>query len=587
MTAPGIVLVHGYSGRPEDLAPVRRLLAEQYGEYAIRIVRLPGHADGNIPAFDAVLFGQLIDDTVLGFRKENRRIVLLGHSTGGTLLLDHLQRTKKAPELLILAGTPALIQGSDLDRWERHRGNRPEIPLPSVARMVSCVNRLGNAPVEMIFPVLILQGGADPLVRPSQVKVWRNDRFPGAVRCVVIPGAGHDLFSGPGSQTALDCVRRALGDLESKAGLAERTAAGQLQAVDGDVAAFLSVRPHSTGHLVSSPASSRALGHPVRLEPVVETDPIQLNIEITSRCNLACRHCARSLHRSRPGKDMDAALFESLLDLLPNTFKVVLVGLGEPTLHPGLVDFVALAAQRGHRVGLVTNAMSLEKSLSRRLVSAGLGGLTVSLDSAEADLAAQARPGSDIGVIIANIKDFVQVAGGKFPTAVFTAVSAQTVHRLPSLAATVADLGIKAWMLTDLNFQWNQSESLWWNWTREHRQSIGRAVRLAFSHALPVLSVRGIEEVGLARRYGDFLITAPADLGRRSKTRKWCLSPWQTLPVDVEGNVTICDCRPHVSLGNLMDTSFAGIWNGDAMQSHRRAMCSEAPPADCLACPRF
>jgi len=91
----------------------------------------------------------------------------------------------------------------------------------------------------------------------------------------------------------------------------------------------------------------------------------------------------------------------------------------------------------------------------------------------------------------------------------------------------------------------------------------------------------------LTRRYADFLLTAPASLQSRSKSHRWCLSPWQTLPVDVDGNVTICDCRPQAMLGNLLEEPFTGIWNGTAMQTHRRLMRSQTPPADCLACPRY
>jgi MoaA/NifB/PqqE/SkfB family radical SAM enzyme len=356
--------------------------------------------------------------------------------------------------------------------------------------------------------------------------------------------------------------------------------------MDRDVEGFLSVRPQSARHLVRSPAAARALKNPVHLPPAAETDPIQLNVEITSRCNLSCGHCARS-RLKRPGKDMDRDAFCCLLDLMPNTLRVTLVGLGEPTLHPQVVDFVAIAARRGHRVGLVTNAMALDRTLSRQLIAAGVGSLAFSLDSVNADLLARVRPGSDLDRIVGNIEGFVQAAGGKIPTSVFTAVSRQTVGHLPELAGGVAGLGVDAWMLSDLNFQWNRSETLRDSWTPAHEETVGNAVKRAFSNSLPAVSVRGIEELGLATRYRDFLITSPRMLGRRSRAHRWCLSPWQTLPVNVDGSATVCDCRPRALLGNLFEHSFSDIWNGAPMQSHRRRMHSAAPPADCLACPRF
>lgn len=588
MQTSGIVLIHGYSGRPEELAPLKRLLGAQFGQDAVRTVNLPGHAEGAVPAFDAMRFGNAVDDAVRSFRKENRIIILLGHSTGGTLALDHLHRTGTVPALLILAGTPAAIDGRDLQRWEQRKGNTADVSLLNVARMVSCVNHVGATPIVTRFPVLLLYGASDQLVPPLHAETWQRDRFPGPVRCVVIPAAGHDLFTGPGSGVSLDCVCRAVTDAgASPASAAQQASVAALKAMDAGVAGFLDARPQSARHILNAPGALRALNQPFGFEPVVKTDPIQLNIEITSRCNLSCGHCARSHLPGRPGKDMPRETFQTVLDLMPNTYKVVLVGLGEPTLHPQLADFVSLAARRGHRAHLVTNALSLDGALSRRLVAAGLCGLTFSLDSVDPDLASRVRPGSDVGRIIGNIRAFMASAGGKIPTAVFTAVSVRTVPHLPALAAAVAALGVNAWVLTDLNFQWNQSERLWHNWTGEHREAIGNAIKVAFSHALPVLSVRGIEELGLAQRYGDFVLTAPGGLPQRSTMHRWCLSPWQTLPVDVDGNATVCDCRPHDTIGNVLEKSFTDIWNAAVMQAHRRRMRADSPPAQCLICPRF
>ena len=582
----GIVLIHGYSGRAEDLSQISLKLGEVYGNGVVCTVRLPGHKDDDQLVFDADAFGQAIDSAIHRFHKFGRQVVIIGHSTGGILAVDHLQRMQTDPALLILSGTPASIQGSDLNRWEQHRSKCREISLSNVARMVSFVNRVADRPISGNFPVLVLQGGVDPLVLPANVRMWCKGRFNGQVRRVIFPDAGHNLFVGTGSEKVLDCVCRAVADAGSRIGEEERDELIALQAMDKQVEKFVAGRTHGCLQLVRTPAAKRALNKSVSLSQTATTDPIQLNIEITSRCNLSCEYCARS-RVPRTGRDMDLDAFCYLLDLMPHTFKVVFVGLGEPTLHPKLADFVAMAACRGHRVALVTNAMNLETNLSRRLIDAGISGLTFSLDSVDANLAAEIRRGSDINRIISNIKQFMQLAKGKIPTAIFTAVSLHTVHRLPEVAETVADLGVHAWMLSDLNFQWNQSKSVWQTRTTTHQQAIGKAIQQAFAKSIPVLSVRGVEEIGLQQRFKKFLLTVPSMLGHRSTTHHWCLSPWQTLPVDVDGNATVCDCQPNALLGNLFEHPFSDVWNGAAMQSHRRKMKSETPPTECLICPRF
>ena len=109
MTAPAIVLVHGYTGSVDDMAPLAHGLRRRFGDDAVHMVRLPGHQNGRIPPFDAVLFERVISNAVDQSMKQGRPVVLLGHSTGGCLALGALEYAYSAPALVILAATPARI----------------------------------------------------------------------------------------------------------------------------------------------------------------------------------------------------------------------------------------------------------------------------------------------------------------------------------------------------------------------------------------------------------------------------------------------------------------------------------------------
>ena len=199
------------------------------------------------------------------------------------------------------------------------------------------------------------------------------------------------------------------------------------------------------------------------------------------------------------------------------------------------------------------------------------------------------RQGTDFQKAIDNIKEFTGLAGPKrnFSTAVFTAVSAGTVQHLPQLIDLVAQLGVKVMMLTDLNFRQNTKYTLWKNADHNISETVRRAAVYAFSKRLPLLSVHGLEEFGLARRYRDFLLLPPDKLYYRSPKHTYCFSPWQTVPVDVHGNITVCDCQPENVAGNLLTEPFSGIWNGRKMSGHRRRMLGDKPPGTCRICPRF
>ena len=105
---------------------------------------------------------------------------------------------------------------------------------------------------------------------------------------------------------------------------------------------------------------------------------------------LRCPHCARSF-LARKEEDMTEDVFETVLDRLPHAYRVTLVGLGEPLMHPKIVDFVAKASSQGRRVGLVTNAMRLDNNLSQDLIDAGLASIAFSLDSAEPKVVSEVR----------------------------------------------------------------------------------------------------------------------------------------------------------------------------------------------------
>jgi radical SAM protein with 4Fe4S-binding SPASM domain len=588
MKKPGFVLVHGYSGSPRDLAPLADYLTARCGPEAVLAVRLPGHETATCPAYDRERFMDAVAAGAETMRLRGRRLVLVGHSTGGILALDFALHNPTRTALLVLAATPHGLDGNALPRWERHRAGQSVVALGNVARMVSHINRITTAPPPQGFPVCIIHGACDTLVPPSDALAWKRHGFSGIAADLILPETRHHIFTEPGGAATADWIARQAEDLLDAGTEEDHQNASRLVDLEGPgLRSFFDRTPQARRHVAGSPGARRALGNSCTPPPLTVPDPIQLNIETTTHCNLGCPHCARTVHR-RAKAMMDETLFHYLLDLAPNAYRVVLAGLGEPTLHPRLPALVAAAAGRGRRVGLVTNAMSLTPALSQALIHAGIAAVTFSLDAVDPDVAAVTRPGSRIDRIIGNIRGFTEMAApAGIATAVFSAVSAGTVHRLPELAEMVRSLGVQAWMLTDLNFHWNQARALASDQGSGIDVTIRQALRVAFARQLPVLSVHGLEEFALARRYRHFLLHPPSRLTRRNTVHAACLSPWQTMPIDVAGNVTRCDCQPQAEIGNLGRQPLSEIWNGAAMQNWRRRMISDTPPAACRCCPRF
>lgn len=99
-------------------------------------------------------------------------------------------------------------------------------------------------------------------------------------------------------------------------------------------------------------------------------------IEITSRCNLRCRYCP-SPHLERPKQDMDEPTFRLALDWAKRfalearrPFDLNLAGIGESTIHPDFLAYLALAREvmgRGTRLILATNGVNMTEALAQAM----------------------------------------------------------------------------------------------------------------------------------------------------------------------------------------------------------------------------
>jgi radical SAM protein with 4Fe4S-binding SPASM domain len=591
----GIILVHGYSGSKQNLKPLAESLIQKFGPESVNHLSLPSHGEDpseeKIPEFDEDIFIKAVFDAFSVYQREGRKIIIMGHSTGGSLVLATLHQFSLIPDLLILLAVPKKIGPGYFERWESHQGGKKHLSMVNVAFMVKFINKAGQIHFNDQFPVLVIHGDDDRLVLCNEAPTW-SDNFPKLPRIVTIPKVDHDIFQSVHSNLVIDIIQRALFDIvfsEKK----DSNALDIITAAEPGLKHFFEIAPLSQAHVTLCPSGQQVLEKQPDRTLISKNDPVIANIEITTYCNLDCQFCARSELNKR-NKHMPFELFRNILSILPNTYKIVLVGLGEPLLHPEIVDFIKYAKSQGRKVGMVTNAMLLNPNVSYQLLEAGLDSIAFSIDGSNETISSEVRKGTNFQVVIQNIKEFVKISNQAAKTspymiskAVFSAVSIDTVAYLKDLVDRVLDLGVDVLMLSDINFKANIGHTLWKNTDDIVEEKVRKGISHAFTNNLPVLSVHGLEEFGLEKRYHDFLMIPPSQLYQRSATHKWCFSPWQTIPVDVEGKITLCDCQPNFIIGNLLEESFTDIWNGQTLQQYRGKMISDNPPEACKICPRF
>ena len=90
--------------------------------------------------------------------------------------------------------------------------------------------------------------------------------------------------------------------------------------------------------------------------------PISINLDLTTACNYACDHCIDMDILNKGINHDDDELFKSLDDMHKKGLKsVILIGGGEPTLHPKFGEVVTFLKERDIKVAIVSNGSNVHK----------------------------------------------------------------------------------------------------------------------------------------------------------------------------------------------------------------------------------
>lgn len=138
--------------------------------------------------------------------------------------------------------------------------------------------------------------------------------------------------------------------------------------------------------------------------------PSRLWIEVTSRCNLACGLCINKDIPASQKRDMDFDLYKKIINEAAGTvYDINLFHRGEPLLHPQIVDMISYGAAKNIRTRLHTNAVLLDKNLSRNIILAGLDMISFSFDGYTRKEYEKNRIGGNYEKTLENIKGFLKI----------------------------------------------------------------------------------------------------------------------------------------------------------------------------------
>lgn len=136
------------------------------------------------------------------------------------------------------------------------------------------------------------------------------------------------------------------------------------------------------------------------IDPALQDYPSKLFVETTTHCNLRCPMCVKQSQDSQVvAGDLSQELFAALEPAFPNLESLVLNGIGEPLMHPYLLEWVARARQtmpEGAWIGFQSNGLLLDRQIAHGLAVAGLDRICLSVDGVRPETFSKVREGETL-----------------------------------------------------------------------------------------------------------------------------------------------------------------------------------------------
>lgn len=295
--------------------------------------------------------------------------------------------------------------------------------------------------------------------------------------------------------------------------------------------------------------------------------PVKVQMEITNRCNLACKMCPRG-QMDLPLEDMPMETFETIISNIQDPDYLILTGWGEPLTNPNFFRMVTLAKEKlpKTKIRFTTNGTLLNSEYCKIIINAGIDRVTVSLDviSCNDRNADMAHPNT--GEVLKNIKELLNLRGKKKHPKVFlqTVIQPDGMEKIISVIGFGVDAGIDYLNLARLDTRRNSSL------IRPSLQEELRIIRYAKKEArhlgLKIFSINN--QSFLIRLAGHF--------------DKVCLHSMDSIYVTINGKITpCCDLRNFVA-GDLSVSELHSIWHGPKFRDFRRNQLMICKKCDAL-----
>ncbi len=314
------------------------------------------------------------------------------------------------------------------------------------------------------------------------------------------------------------------------------------------------------------------------------TLPTDLQVEVTSRCNLRCSACLITHQKLAPDADLTLADWHTIVDDLPHLARVAFQLNGEPLLCRDVFAMIQDAVSRGAHTVMNTNGTLLDERRCQELLQSGLHELRISLDGVRPETV-QRMAGADIvEKVKQGIRTMVKLRGERSRPRIslWMVATRLNIAELPELVQLAADLGVEEVYTQRLVLTGHGVA------TRAHslHGRDGAVLQEVVARAEAVAATTGVA----LRASGRQPILASFAVPDDPHPHRGCWRPWRSAVVTASMRVLPCCISTFVEpyadmeLGNLRTQTWPEVWNGAPYRRLRSGLLDGPPNPECRDC---
>lgn len=294
--------------------------------------------------------------------------------------------------------------------------------------------------------------------------------------------------------------------------------------------------------------------------PIVPHRPFTLSFEPTTQCNLGCPECPSGLKSfTRDTGNASLELYESIIrQAAPDLIFLYLYFQGEPLIHKGFSDMVAIAKKYNIYTITSTNAHYLTPNKAEEIVKSGLDRILISIDGATQETYEQYRIHGQLTKVIAGTKNLIEAR--------------------QCLNSTQPEIIMQMLVVRPNEHEVDEVEKI--------RKELG-ADRLIlktaqiydFEHGHVLMPVNPIYSRYQQQADGRFRI--------KNEMKNQCWKLWHSAVVTWDGRMIPCcfDKDASYTMGNLGDQTLEAVWTNDSYQNFRKQLLHSRAQIDiCQNC---